>query len=139
MPTIPWEELNKPRHLRKPEFRGKAFAQARPAKVAPASTPMVAAKGSQPAEIRTAQRTVQPGTNAPAVSQPLSAFDDNPVLDSQGAAFVLGVSVDLLKKWRQRRQGPDYIQYGASGAVRYEVKALLEFRDSYRVRVYSAL
>ncbi len=82
---------------------------------------------------------MQPETDPPAVSKPLSAYDDDPVLDSQGAAFVLGVSVDLLKKWRQRRQGPDYIQYGAGGSVRYEVKALLEFRDAYRVRVYSKL
>jgi hypothetical protein len=61
--------------------------------------------------------------------QPLSAYDDNPVLNEAGAAFVLGVSQDLLKKWRQRKQGPDYIQYGHNGPVRYELNALLVFRD----------
>jgi hypothetical protein len=67
------------------------------------------------------------------VSKPLSDYDSNPVLDSQGAAFVLGVSVDLLKKWRKRMRGPDYIQYGAAGTVRYELKALMEFRDYYKI------
>jgi len=80
---------------------------------------------------------MQPETDPPAVSKALSAYDDNPVLDSQGAAFVLGVSTDLLKKWRHRRLGPDYIQYGKGGTVRYEVKALLDFRDYYRIYLHS--
>ena len=99
-----------------------------------ASTPAIEVRDSQAAKVRTAQCTMQPETDPPAVSKPLSAYDDDPVLDSQGAAFV-----GLLKKWRQRRQGPDFIQYGAGGSVRYEVKALLEIRDAYRVRVYSKL
>jgi len=41
---------------------------------------------------------------------PLSAYDDNPVFDEVSAARFVGVSADTLKKWRHRKQGPDYIQ-----------------------------
>jgi hypothetical protein len=40
----------------------------------------------------------------------------------------------LLKKWRQRNQGPDYVQYGPDGPVRYELDALMAFRARHRVR-----
>jgi hypothetical protein len=62
------------------------------------------------------------------------AFDDHPVQNDAGAAFVLGVTAECLKKWRQRKQGPDYIQYGPRSPVRYELNALMEFRDKYRVK-----
>jgi len=65
---------------------------------------------------------------------PLSAYDENPVLNEAGAAFIIGVTADCLKKWRKRDKGPDYIQYGLNGVVRYELKALMEFRDKYTVR-----
>lgn len=67
--------------------------------------------------------------------QPLSAYDDNPVFDEICAARFVGVSADCMKKWRQRKQGPDYIQYGDKGPVRYELNALMEFRDKHRVRI----
>ena len=66
---------------------------------------------------------------------PLSAFDDNPVFNEYSAAQIVGVSAECLKKWRQRNQGPDYIQYGRSGPVRYELNALMAFRATYRVEV----
>ena len=135
--TMPWEEVKKPHHLRKPEYRGSLFNQPQPARVVRVTRPENPARDSQAAELRPAKCTTQPAANPPAVSKPLSAYDDNPVLDAQGASFVLGVSVDLLKKWRQRKLGPDYIQYGAGGTVRYEVKVLLEFRDYYRVYLHS--
>jgi hypothetical protein len=81
-----------------------------------------------------AQRQEVPATLLKLESRPLSAYDDNPVLDEAGAAFIVGVSADCLKKWRQRKQGPDYLQYGKNGPVRYKLKALLEFRDLHRVR-----
>jgi hypothetical protein len=90
-----------------------------------------------PGELRTPHRTDLPATYLPIEPKPLSAFDDNPLLNEVGAAFIVGVSADLLSKWRQRDQGPDFIQYGQGGPVRYELKALLEFRDAYRVRLYS--
>jgi hypothetical protein len=67
--------------------------------------------------------------------QPLSVYDDNPVLDERSAAFIVGVTADCLKKWRQRNKGPDYIQYGHNGVVRYELNALMEFRDRNTVRI----
>jgi hypothetical protein len=172
MPSIPWEELNKPRHLRKPEFRFVSSGESRPVTAAPAPRPAVKAKDSpsaelrpthctekpptsrpakatriprpavkakdsSSAELRTAHRTENPATSLADEPKPLSKCDDNPVLNEQGAAFVLGVSADLLKKWRQRAQGPDYIQYGPGGLVRYDIKALLDFRDDYKIYLNS--
>jgi hypothetical protein len=91
----------------------------------------------QPAELGTAQHRELPATLLKLEPQPLSAYDDNPVLNEAGAAFIVGVTADALKKWRQRKQGPDYIQYGKNGPVRYELRALMEFRDKYRV-VYNS-
>lgn len=68
---------------------------------------------------------------------PLSAYDDNPVFNENGAGKLLGVSAERMKKWRQRSQGPDYLQYGRGGPVRYERNALLEFRAIHRVKVGS--
>ena len=39
-----------------------------------------------------------------------------------------------MKKWRQRNQGPDYIQYGKDGTVRYELTALMAYRAAHRVQ-----
>jgi hypothetical protein len=68
---------------------------------------------------------------------PLLAYDDNPVFNQYGAAEILGVTAQCLKKWRQRNQGPDYLQYGGGGPVRYELSALMEFRAVNRVKVNS--
>lgn len=78
-----------------------------------------------------------PATQLSLEPRPQPVFDDNPVLDERSAAFLLGVSADCLKKWRRRHQGPDYTQYGQNGIVRYELKALMEFRDKHRVRAGS--
>ncbi len=133
--TMPWDQVALPTHLRKPEFRGKGSAQPQPAKAVPALRPAVPTKDSQPPEIHTARRTEIPATYLSLEPKPLSAYDDNVVLNEQGAAFIVGVSADLLKKWRQRLQGPDYLQYGKDGPVRYELKALLAFRDCHRVHL----
>jgi hypothetical protein len=69
--------------------------------------------------------------------QPVSAYCNNPVLDERGAAAFLGLSQDLLKKWRQRSYGPNYIQYGKNGPVRYEFNELTEFRAFHRVQLRS--
>ena len=81
-----------------------------------------------------AQRREIPATLLKLEPRPLSAYDDNPVFDERSAALFVGVSADCLKKWRQRKQGPDYIQYGPNGAVRYELNALQNFRDRHTVR-----
>lgn len=69
--------------------------------------------------------------------RPVSAYDDNPVFNEDGAGMLLGVSAERMKKWRQRSQGPDYLQYGRGGPVRYERNALMEFRAIHRVQVSS--
>ncbi len=66
--------------------------------------------------------------------KPLSIIDDVPIFDGCDAARILGVSDERLKKWRQRNQGPDYIQYGKDGSVRYELTALMAYRAAHRVR-----
>jgi hypothetical protein len=67
-------------------------------------------------------------------AKPLSAINDDPVVDAIDGAVILGVKVATLKKWRQRNQGPDFIQYGQHGPVRYRVRALMEFRESHTVK-----
>jgi hypothetical protein len=70
-------------------------------------------------------------------AQPLIAINDNPVFDVYAAARILGFSAERLKKWRQRNQGPDYIQYVPNGEVRYELSALMAYRAAHRVKVGS--
>lgn len=65
---------------------------------------------------------------------PLVVIDDNPVFDAYAAGRILGRPYECLKKWRQRNQGPDYIQYGQNGVVRYELSALMAFRAENRVK-----
>jgi hypothetical protein len=144
MATIPWEELNKPRQLRKAKYRGKVFTPPRlaegppilrPVRIAPASKPAVDANVIRQPELRTAKRTLLPEAEAPRESKRASGNDHSPVVNVKVASSFLGVSVELLKKWRQRSKGPDYIQYGPGGPVCYEFKALLELRDHYKVRL----
>jgi hypothetical protein len=80
------------------------------------------------------KRTELPGTYLKLEQPPISAFNDNPVLNEIGAAQFLGLSTEQLKKWRQRNLGPDYIQYGPGGPVRYAIKALVDFRDAHTVK-----
>ena len=62
--------------------------------------------------------------------KPLSAYIDDPIFSTRSAAMILGVDMEVMKKWRQRSQGPDYYQYGVDGAVRYALSALLAFKKS---------
>ncbi len=57
----------------------------------------------------------------PAMPLALEVFDENPLLKERSAAVLLDMSPGLLKKWRQRNWGPNYIQYGEDGPVRYEL------------------
>ena len=69
--------------------------------------------------------------------KPSRALFGNPVVNECGAAGLLGVSQELLKKWRQRSFGPNYIQYGKNGPIRYELNELTEFREVHIVLVRS--
>lgn len=64
---------------------------------------------------------------------PIITIED-PVFNTRDAATILGVKPDRLEKWRQRDQGPDYLQYEDYGYVRYENSALKEFKSRHRIR-----
>jgi hypothetical protein len=68
-------------------------------------------------------------------TRPMIAIDDDPVFNAFAARRILGVTDECLKKWRQRNQGPDYIQYGRDGAVRYALKDLMAFRAGHTLRM----
>ena len=89
---------------------------------------------SRSAPVGPAQHRELPATYLTLEPRPISAYDDNPVFNENSAARLVGVTADCLKKWRQREEGPDYIQYGHNGVVRYELNALMEFRDKHRVK-----
>jgi hypothetical protein len=97
----------------------------------------VAEKRLQPVDLVAPHRTQFPEEYLSVESRKLSAFDDNPLFGTCGAAEILAVTVELMKKWRQRNQGPDYVQYGPGGPVRYERDALMAFRARHRVQVSS--
>lgn len=82
---------------------------------------------TQVAEIPSRIRELEPA------APPLVAIDD-PVFNTPDAAQILGVTADRLIKWRQRRQGPEYLQYEHRGPVRYELSALIAFKAAHRVR-----
>jgi hypothetical protein len=66
--------------------------------------------------------------------EPDALINDDPVVDTVDAATILGVAPDRLIKWRQRNQGPDYLQYEQNGHVRYEFSALTAFKAAHRIR-----
>ena len=54
--------------------------------------------------------------------------NDDPMFPTLGAAIILGISIELLKKWRQRGEGPEYYQFGYRGPVLYSLRALNAFK-----------
>ena len=81
-----------------------------------------------------ARRTVRPLSHPRGESLlQLSDVIYEPVVAVGVAAVILGVSVDLMEKWRQRGVGPDYIKY-QGGAVRYVLSKLNEYRAAHTVR-----
>lgn len=58
---------------------------------------------------------------------------DDPLVGTRGAAIILGVSIDLMKKWRQRRQGPEYYQFEEGGPILYSVNALKAYMSAHLV------
>jgi hypothetical protein len=135
MPTI--HELREKGLLLYPRTKATAAASPQSPSAVQSSTPTADAKGSPVAELAAPHRTQIPGVYLSIERPPVSAFDDNPVFNESGAAKLLGVSAECMKKWRQRNQGPDYLQYGRGGPVRYEMNALMEFRAVHRVQVGS--
>lgn len=66
--------------------------------------------------------------------EPPVFINPDPVFNTSDAATILGVEPSRLEKWRQRSQGPDYLQYEKCGYVRYELSALIAFKAAHRIR-----
>jgi hypothetical protein len=97
MPFDTFKEIMDREGRRRMALPGAALPQLLPLKPAPAPRPTVSAKDSEPAEIRTAQRTQIPATYISLEPKPLSAYNDDGVLNEQGAASVLGDSAEQMK------------------------------------------
>ena len=97
----------------------------------------IRASGSPPTGSRLPENIMrlQPGHPFKLVNGvPLFEVKD-PVFEVREAAAILGISKDLLDKWRDRGQGPEFIQYyGRGGAVRYRLSALEAFKATHTVR-----
>ena len=93
------------------------------------------ANSSRPAALAAPLRTHIPRVFPDLAPRPLLAYDDNPVFKEDSAARFLGISAECIKKWRQRNQGPDYLQYGPGGPVRYELNTLIAFRAAHKITV----
>jgi hypothetical protein len=103
----------------------------------PSSRPAMDPKTSLPTGPSAPRCTLVPAIYLTVEPPPISTYDDNPVFDARGAAAYLALTTECLKKWRQRNQGPDYIQFGPAGPVRYEWDTLKAFRAAHRVKVGS--
>jgi len=103
----------------------------------PSSQPSIDPTASLPNGATAPRCTLVPAIYFTVERPPISTYDDNPVFDERGAAAYLGLRPETLKKWRQRNQGPDYIQFGPAGHVRYELDILKAFRADHRVNVGS--
>ena len=68
-------------------------------------------------------------------SAPVSTYDGSPIFSTRGASRFLGLHAEKLMKWRQPDQGPDYIQSGTGGPVRYKLDALVALREINKVVV----
>ena len=88
----------------------------------------------QATPVGTARRTERYSFLLEVERPPISAIDDNPALKEDAAARLLGLSNETVKKWRQRGIGPNYIQYGPDGPVRYFLNDLLEFRNAHIIK-----
>jgi len=138
MPTLIEKHLQRQKDAQEAEAAEQAAEARRRSQLAvPTSLPTVVAKRLQPVDLAVPHITQLPKEYPSVESRALSTFDDNPLFGTCEAADILAVGVDLLKKWRQRDQGPDYVQYGPGGPVRYELDALMAFRATHRVRVSS--
>jgi len=106
-----------------------------PAPTLPATDQHAILFGPPPASCAPLRQLLPPWYVTLEPAKPLAVINDDPVVSPVAAASILGVTADCLKKWRQRNQGPDYIQYGHNGPVRYAISALLAFRDAHTVRI----
>ena len=118
-----------------PRTKPSTAAQTQTPGTAGPSQPTNEVNSTRPATLPAPRRTYVPRVFLDLAPRPLLAYDDNPVFNEASAARFLGISAECIKKWRQRNQGPDYLQYGPGGPVRYELKTLTEFRAAHKITV----
>lgn len=133
MPTF--TQLRDQNPLLRPRTNPPAAVQPQSPSSVPSSHPAVDPKAPLPNGSSISRRTQIPAIYLTVERAPISTYVDNPVFDEHGAAAFFGLSPETLKKWRQRNQGPDYIQYGPAGPVRYELDTLTAFLAAHRVKV----
>jgi hypothetical protein len=131
MPTAP--VIRKEAARLNPQTKAVATAQPKPPPAGPSPKQAVDEQVSPPASPLAALRRQIPKMLLDFEPQPMRVRESNPLLKEDSAAILLAVSQDLMKKWRQRDWGPNYIQYGKDGPVRYEFEALMDFRERHRV------
>jgi hypothetical protein len=130
-PTQLWNQ----NPLLRPRTNPPAAVRPQPPSSVPSSEPAADPTASHPLESAAPRRTQIPAIYLEVERAPISTYDDNPIFDERGAADYLGLRPETLKKWRQRDQGPSYIQYGPAGPVRYELDTLTTYRAAHRVKV----
>jgi hypothetical protein len=81
------------------------------------------------------RRIENPGVYLQMERAPVSTYDGSPIFSTRGASRFLGLHAEKLMKWRQPDQGPDYIQSGTGGPVRYKLDALVALREINKVVV----
>jgi hypothetical protein len=118
-----------------PRTKPAASAQTQTPGTRGSTHPNAQANPSRPAALAAPRRTHIPRVFLDLAPRPILAYDDNPVFNEASAATFLGISAERMKKWRQRNQGPDYLQYGPGGPVRYELNALIAFRAAHEVKI----
>ena len=118
-----------------PRTRPSTAAQTQTPGTRGSTHPIAEANSSRPAALAAPRRTHIPRVFLDLAPRPMLAYDDNPVFNEASAATFLGISAECIKKWRQRNQGPDYIQYGPGGPVRYELNTLIAFRAAHKITV----
>ena len=103
--------------LQAPRTRPSAATQTPTSGTAGPSQPTNEVNSTRPATLPAPRRTYVPRVFLDLAPRPLLAYDDNPVFNEASAARFLGISAECIKKWRQRNQGPDYLQSGVAALI----------------------
>jgi hypothetical protein len=65
---------------------------------------------------------------------PLPVVPVERMLTTAQVAIIMAVSIDTLKKWRQRSaNGPRFIRYG-DGSIRYRLSTVLRYIDDHETK-----
>jgi hypothetical protein len=77
------------------------------------------------------RRTDRPDVKVPPAPQiAIAPFPTDRLIATPSAAYILGVTDEVLKKWRQRSQGPEFVRF-PNGDIRYRLSTLLKFMEDH--------